>query len=103
MTAIPTELIEIILDILHDDCLSLYSSSLVSRIWIFTTRYHIFNRLVLSHHLTHHGVKDNVASFLLLVRSPHCTILPAVRTAVLRFDLGSKAEYLKDVVNVFTR
>ncbi len=45
---IPAEILEMVLDFLHDDTSTLYASSLVARDWLFATRYHTFSRVILS-------------------------------------------------------
>ncbi|KAJ7022319.1 hypothetical protein C8F04DRAFT_971679, partial [Mycena alexandri] len=41
------ELVDTILDFLHDDQKSLLSSSLIARKWVPATRYHVFERITL--------------------------------------------------------
>ncbi|KAF8954249.1 hypothetical protein BDZ97DRAFT_2081830 [Flammula alnicola] len=92
----PIEILDRILDFLHDDQAALCSSSLVSRNWVSVPRYHIFNRTIISEFLTpDRRIKENVHSFLALVQSPYCTILPAIRNVVLNV---TRADLIGDVV-----
>lgn len=66
-------------------CEAVLSSSFVCRSWIPTTRYHLFNRLLLdlsSPTLTVRS-RGDVHPFLVLARSPRCTMLPAIHTLAL--------------------
>ncbi|KAJ7450991.1 hypothetical protein B0H11DRAFT_2076662 [Mycena galericulata] len=81
------ELIDGILDFLYDDRASLLSSSLVARKWVPATRHHLFARIAVHHFLAGRlGFKDNAHSFLEICGSPHCSILPSIRTVVLDVD-----------------
>ncbi|KZT02342.1 uncharacterized protein LAESUDRAFT_604658, partial [Laetiporus sulphureus 93-53] len=42
---LPPELRDMILDFLHDDCPALKSCSLVSGVWLPTTRSHLFRSI----------------------------------------------------------
>lgn len=44
---LPPELIDIVLDHLHDDKLTLTQCALVSRIWVSASHYHLFLRTTL--------------------------------------------------------
>lgn len=94
---IPIEILERILDFLHDDRPTLCYSSLVSRKWVLPSRYHLFNPTVINEfRLDYRGtVKENVNSFLSLVQAPCCTILPAIQNVVLNV---TTLELIKHVV-----
>lgn len=102
LATIPSELVQIILDFLHSDRPSLYSSSLVCHDWVPTTRYHLFHRLSLLRYRSRRRPRDNVDVFLVLVRSPYCTILPSVHCLVLNVDFEYGREYIEELINVFT-
>lgn len=102
LKAIPIEIMEFTLDFLHDDFKTLCSSSLVCRSWLLTTRYHLFNRLVLLRYRTGIIHRGNIDSFILVAKSPRCTILPVIRTLVLRVDLVHKSDQIQDVLKILT-
>ncbi|KAJ7116104.1 hypothetical protein C8R43DRAFT_1112965, partial [Mycena crocata] len=89
-TDLAQELVDIILDFLHDDRGSLLSSSLVAWKWVPATRYHIFERVAISHFFTghqgRHQFRDTAHEFLSICGSPHCTILPSIQNVVLNID-----------------
>ena len=91
-----------VLDFLHDDTSTLYASSLVTRDWLFATRYRTFSRVILSEtpEFRRRLPKDNVHSFLELVNSPHCTFLSAIQCVVLNM---TTQDLLKDVVHALTQ
>ncbi|KAJ7445912.1 hypothetical protein FB451DRAFT_1055474, partial [Mycena latifolia] len=82
------ELIDTILDFLHDDRESLLSSSLVSRKWVPAPRYHIFEQIAINHLVTGRQgrFRDTAHKFLAICSSPHCTILSSVHNVVLNID-----------------
>ena len=82
---VPIEIIETILDFLHDDPSALYSSSLVCRNWLSSPRYHIFNRVLLNEveQLSRRVLQENVHSFLELIRAEYCTFLSHIRYIIL--------------------
>ncbi|KAF8168738.1 hypothetical protein BJ912DRAFT_1001169 [Pholiota molesta] len=94
----PQEILERILDFLHDDHATLYSASLVSRVWIHAPRYHLFSQTLLKE-IYRWGrlLKENACLFLVLARSEHCTILPAIRSAIL---IVQTQELVDDLVKV---
>ncbi|KAF8901849.1 hypothetical protein CPB84DRAFT_1776784 [Gymnopilus junonius] len=97
----PEEIFERILDFLHDNRAALCSSSLVNRGWLLMTRYHLFGQIVLNEVETDdYELKDNVHSFLSLMQSPHSTIVPAIRNAVLNI---STQGLIPDVVRELKR
>ena len=63
---LPAELIDTVVDFLHDDEESLANCSLVCREWLPATRYHIFNNLLLD--------RWNVEEFLALTTRPSATV-----------------------------
>ncbi|KAF9477304.1 hypothetical protein BDN70DRAFT_810945 [Pholiota conissans] len=91
----PPELIENILDFVHDDPESLYAASLVCRAWVSTPRYHMFHRTIIRD--IEDPFQENVTSFLSLCSSPHGTILPVIRCAILCIH---HAEKLIEVIKV---
>ncbi|KAJ7121433.1 hypothetical protein C8R44DRAFT_786259 [Mycena epipterygia] len=104
------ELIDAILDFLHDDRESLLSSSLVARKWVPAPRHHIFaERIALN--FTELGPpaynrSSNTAhEFLAISRSPYCSILPAIRNVVLNVDteLDGTSGLLQEIVEVLAR
>ncbi|KAJ7438364.1 hypothetical protein B0H11DRAFT_1829309, partial [Mycena galericulata] len=90
MSTYAQELIDTILDFLHDDRASLLSSSLVGRTWVPATRYHIFERIAINHfstgHRGDHHFRDTAHPFLSICGSPHCSILMSIRTVVLNVN-----------------
>ncbi|KAJ7458268.1 hypothetical protein B0H11DRAFT_2061495 [Mycena galericulata] len=103
---IAQELIDTILDFLHDDRASLLSSSLVARKWVPASRHHIFERIVINHFLApRRGFRDNAHTFLDICASPRCSIIPAIRTVVLNVNTefgpsGPQRQLLVDIINV---
>ncbi|KAJ7133827.1 hypothetical protein C8R46DRAFT_923543, partial [Mycena filopes] len=70
------ELVDIILDFLHEDHTTLLSASLTARKWVPATRYHVFERITLNHFLAPRPNRfiDNAHEFLDIAASPHCSI-----------------------------
>ncbi|KAF7333969.1 hypothetical protein MSAN_02398900 [Mycena sanguinolenta] len=102
---IAKEVVDNILDFLHDDHLSLLSSSLVARKWVSTPRYHLFKRITINHYFPGrgHSFKDSAHSFLDLCKSPNCTILSSLRGVVLNVDSDSAPTLLQELVDVLAR
>lgn len=96
----PIEVLERILDYLHDDREAILAASLVCRKWVYTPRYHLFNRMRLSeiHGRSHHLAKEHADGFLALSQSEHCTILPALRYIILM--TGNPPELIKEGVKI---
>ncbi|KAJ7649595.1 hypothetical protein B0H17DRAFT_1102161 [Mycena rosella] len=101
------ELIDHILDFLHDDRGSLLSSSLVARQWVPAPRYHIFERITINRYFTAgHHFRETTQNFLSICASPHCTILPSVQSVILNIntELGpASVGLLEDIVHVLAR
>jgi hypothetical protein len=70
-TQLPQELVEAILDHLADDLRSLKACSLVSRIWLSRSRFHLFETCRL--------MSNTISDFCKVPRSPGCTFLPYIR------------------------
>lgn len=104
------ELIDAILDFLHDDRESLLSSSLVARKWVPAPRHHIFAERIAINFTklgppAYNWSSDTAHDFLALGRSPYCSILPAIRNVVLNVDteLNGASELLQEIVEMLTR
>ncbi|KAJ6477213.1 hypothetical protein DFH09DRAFT_1006415 [Mycena vulgaris] len=105
------ELIDTILDFLHDDLESLLASSLVARKWVPAPRYHIFERIAINHFVAGrrghpgHRLRNTAWGFLELCGSPHCTLLPSVQNVVLNINTESppSARLLEDTIHVLAR
>jgi hypothetical protein len=97
----PTEILESILNFLHDDCTSLFSASLVCRAWVHTPRHHLFHRTLITE-IFGRGrlMKENARSFLALAESKDCTILPAIRHIIL---VLTNPKLIDDVIQVLAR
>ncbi|KAJ6455210.1 hypothetical protein C8R45DRAFT_1222624 [Mycena sanguinolenta] len=104
-TEIAKELVDNILDFLHDDRPTLLSSSLVARRWVSTPRHHIFKRITINHYFPGRGhfFKDSAHGFLDICKSPHCTILRSVRDVVLNVDSDSVPVLLQELVDVLAQ
>jgi hypothetical protein len=100
----PTEILEKILDFLHDDHAALYAASLVSRAWVSRPRYHLFGQIVLHEYVVPDTlgafIETHVTSFLALARSEHCTIIRAIRRLILMI---LSPELLQDVIDSLVR
>ncbi|KAF7360072.1 hypothetical protein MVEN_00735300 [Mycena venus] len=97
------ELIDSILDFLHDDRESLLFSGLVARKWVPATRYHLFERITVNHFFTRragHFFRDSAHSFLEICRSPHCTIIPAIQDVILNVDTDPAPVMLRELVDM---
>jgi hypothetical protein len=66
MPHLPAELIDTVVDFLHDDEESLANCSLVCKEWVPATRYHIFNNLLLD--------RWNMEEFVDLITRPSATV-----------------------------
>ncbi|KAJ7776903.1 hypothetical protein DFH07DRAFT_951521 [Mycena maculata] len=88
MDYIAQELIDTILDFLHDDIPSLLSSSLVAKKWVAAPRHHIFACITINHFLPGFGLGlvDNAHLFLDICNSPHCSIIWSIRSVVFNVD-----------------
>ncbi|KAJ7755334.1 hypothetical protein DFH07DRAFT_491329 [Mycena maculata] len=84
MKAFPPELVDITLDFLFDDVLTLIKCSQVCRTWVPTSRYHLW-----AMRIAHFGAGDTKTSRLVrLLSNPLSTLAPAVR----RVCVGSIAQ-----------
>ncbi|KAF9457935.1 hypothetical protein BDZ94DRAFT_1325900 [Collybia nuda] len=73
------ELIDLIINHLHDHSESLLHCALVGRNWTFAARYHLFSAVTLHKSLSSYNPNKNVPRlelFLRLLNSPHSTIRP---------------------------
>ncbi|KAJ7636399.1 hypothetical protein FB45DRAFT_906557 [Roridomyces roridus] len=110
---IAQELIDTILDFLHDDIPALLASSLVSRKWVPAPRHHIFGRRIVIHHFLpgrrgNRGFMDNATPFLEICRSPLCSLVPSMRNVVLNVNTehspaGPVPRMLTDIFDVLAK
>lgn len=112
MAELAQELVDCILDFLHDDRKSLLSSSLVSRTWVPATRHHLFERVAINNFFAgrhgYHRFTDNAHKFLTICGSPHCTIITSIRNVVLNVNTqftpaGPVPQLLADIIDVLAR
>ncbi|KAJ7626071.1 hypothetical protein FB45DRAFT_1060600 [Roridomyces roridus] len=112
MDDLAQELIDEILEFLHDDLPSLLSTSLVARKWVFTPRRHVFASIAVYHCFLGHrhgaGFVDNAHRFLDICRSPHCSILPSIREVAVNINTdfspdGPVLGLLQDVIKTLGR
>ncbi|KAF9269733.1 hypothetical protein L218DRAFT_286427 [Marasmius fiardii PR-910] len=68
-TPLPVDIIDVLLDSLHNDNMTLSLCSLVSRTWLLRSRPRMF-----SHDIVINRTK--MARLLVLMKSPHCTLRP---------------------------
>ncbi|KAJ6533802.1 hypothetical protein DFH09DRAFT_1325652 [Mycena vulgaris] len=103
MLSLAQELIDTVLDFLHDDAESLRRSSLVAHAWIPTPRHHLFSHTAINCFFSGRAtVRDNAHSFLALCGSPHRTILAAMQSVALNIiHFGDDPELLERVVGAF--
>jgi hypothetical protein len=94
----PQEILDRILDFLHDNRATLYSASLVSHAWVHAPRYHLFSQTLLTE-IYGRGrlLKENARSFLVLAHSEHCTILPAIQYVIF---VVATQELVDDLVKI---
>jgi hypothetical protein len=80
---LPPELVDSIIDHLHDDPATLHSCALVSSAWLPASRYHIFRRVSirLNPHDTSHASGKANSLYRIAVSSPH--IAPYIRHLVI--------------------
>jgi hypothetical protein len=78
-TTVPPEIVDAIIDHCHTDRPTLASCSLVSRTWLTTSRFHLFEHPTLT--------STNCDDFLALLDTPRCTVKSQVR-AVTMFGTG---------------
>lgn len=73
---IPQEMVDSIIDFLHDDIISLVACSLAARPFLPETRHHLFSKITLT--------TENISSFVMLLEnsSPH-TMASSVHTVIL--------------------
>lgn len=73
---IPQEMVDGIIDFLHDDIISLVACSLAARPFLPETRHHLFSKITLT--------TENISSFVMLLEdsSPH-TMASSVHTVIL--------------------
>ncbi|KAJ7720367.1 hypothetical protein DFH07DRAFT_760873, partial [Mycena maculata] len=85
------ELIDAILDFLHDDRQSLLHSSLVARKWVPATRYHIFERIAINHFLAgqrgYRQYRDNAHDF------PRYLWLALLHNPPIHPECGAECQY----------
>ncbi|RXW24954.1 hypothetical protein EST38_g920 [Candolleomyces aberdarensis] len=100
---LPYEILECILDYLHDDPETLRICSLVHRSWLPATRYHLLNPTIISQCCDHWTSEiENVTELLDLVSSPHCTILPAIEDVILFFAPSKGSSLLKEAIGILS-
>ncbi|KAK7045002.1 hypothetical protein R3P38DRAFT_2882067 [Favolaschia claudopus] len=100
------ELVDTVLDFLHDDRASLFVTALVARKWVPASRFHSFDCVALTHFFTgraNYLYKDSAHSFLELCRSPYCTITPAIQDVLLDIDTEKTPTLLEDLVAVLAQ
>jgi hypothetical protein len=68
---LPPELIDAIIELLHDDRLALATCALVRKSWVPASRHHLFSEITI--------VPESSRSFARLLSSSMCTIPPAVQ------------------------
>lgn len=100
-TPFSQELIELIIDQLHDHSESLSNCALVERSWTPATRFHIFSSINLYLGLLFYNPKKKaprLEHLLALLESPHSTIAQFIREITLLFSLADPA-YLSFLVH----
>lgn len=90
--ALAGELIDLIIDHLHDDRPALKICSLLCKSWLSESRFHLFRKVILAY--------NNYEDFLDLLKSPLCTIGPHVRCLVVHFDAMPSIPSLTALPNV---
>ena len=81
-TEFPAELVDTIIDFSHSDHCTLAKCSLVSKMWLPTSRLHLFEHVKLT--------SANFAAFLALFDTVHCSLLPYIHTVTM-FGAGWKS------------
>jgi hypothetical protein len=74
-TQFPPELVDTIIDFSYTDQSTLAKCSLVSKMWLSTSRLHLFEQVELT--------SANFSAFLALLNTPHCSILPYVHVVTM--------------------
>ncbi|KAF7315999.1 hypothetical protein MIND_00117200 [Mycena indigotica] len=103
VASLAQELVDAILDFLHDDRASLLQSSLVARQWVPATRYHLFQRITLSlvrHRGSTTGIRDTARPFLQLSRSPLCTMLPGIQDVLIAVQADWEAQLIQNIIEL---
>jgi hypothetical protein len=77
---LPNELVDAIIDLLHDDRAALTACALVCRSWVTASRRHLFSQFIIDN--------ENGSKASDLLSSATCTIALAVRHLTLRVDRG---------------
>lgn len=99
-TEVPAEILEHILDYLHDDGAALRASALVQRSWVATTRLHLYNEEIVSQgHTPRREPMDNATTFIEMCRSPLCTVLGFIQSAIIMIKDPTLDEAVIDVLN----
>ncbi|KAJ4470250.1 hypothetical protein J3R30DRAFT_3540151 [Lentinula aciculospora] len=102
MAILPQELVDYTLDFLHTSVPSLSSSSLVSRSWLPATRYHLFRIPVLYQVSFERGPKNNINSFIELLKSPLCTFRHTIQGCVLNIEFKEQLRKCVDTLATHT-
>ncbi|KAJ4489006.1 hypothetical protein C8J55DRAFT_604194 [Lentinula edodes] len=102
MTILPQELLDHILDYHHASVSSLSSSSLVSRSWLPTTRYHLFRIPVLYQKSFGRSPRDNTKTFLELLDSPLCTFRHTIQGCVLNIEFRDRLHRCINALGIHT-
>ncbi|KAJ7318091.1 hypothetical protein DFH08DRAFT_399940 [Mycena albidolilacea] len=84
-TNLPQELVDVIVDHLAGDSSSLKACSLASCAWVPRTRLYLFEICSLT--------SATVFSFSVILRSPHCTFLPHIRSIHVSGDVPNSTPY----------
>ncbi|KAJ3933995.1 MAG: hypothetical protein NXY57DRAFT_915618, partial [Lentinula lateritia] len=103
MAIFSQELVDYILDFLHTSVPCLASSSLVSRMWLPATRYHLFHIPVLYQVSLHRSAKDNTRAFLELLESPLCTFRNTIQGCVLNIQWSGVLQRCVDLLATHTK
>ncbi|KAJ3808439.1 hypothetical protein F5876DRAFT_78721 [Lentinula aff. lateritia] len=102
MAILPQELLDHILDYHHASVSSLSSSSLVSRSWLPTTRYHLFRIPVLYQKSFGRSPRDNTKTFLELLDSPLCTFRHTIQGCVLNIEFKDRLHRCINALSMHT-
>jgi hypothetical protein len=99
-TEVPAEILEHILDYLHNDGAALRASALVQRSWVATTRLHLYNEEIVSQgHTPRREPMDNATTFIEMCRSPLCTVLGFIQSVIIMIKDPTLDEAVIDVLN----